>query len=505
MVISVKFTLFPCVVALFFAVPAVIAAENPDSPTAPLARTKTADLTERQQKSPLIPDGTNLFGTLRFWEKKPQPKSVKGVLFPPPVPQTSRQQETSSVTHNVPVEQSDSPATYLVPAHLCPEPENAGYGDAPIPAGQTSNLVNDFDSNTITSQEAKSNPAYYSSYSFDTRDWVESFPMQIAPPETVSVTTQKTSLRSPIQNPPQERRVDNAEDSWNGQATTLATFNLPNSSAEDAAIPPPSALAPPEKPLIDLSPSYQKRLPHSTTCGVVVVQANFSLTEIVSILEEINMLQGDLKHYIGIPAPLEKIELCLFKDEASYMDFLKEFFPKAPRDRRALYIKLDNKPGTLLVQKSKNFEIDLRHEMTHAIIHASIPVVPIWLDEGLAKYFELSAHDRAAGGPYMSQIRWNVRFGTVPALDRLAKLETIDDMGAKEYRDSWAWTHFLIHRSPETHQLLASYLQLLVELRNDKVHHSRIPSLKLYLDDMIPNQRDAFKDHFSVAEKIIQL
>jgi hypothetical protein len=119
----------------------------------------------------------------------------------------------------------------------------------------------------------------------------------------------------------------------------------------------------------------------------------------------------------------------------------------------------------------------------------------------LAKYFELPAHERAAGGQYMTQIRWNVRLGSIPTLARLTKLETIDDMGAKEYRDSWAWTHFLIHRSPETHQLLAGYLDMLSKLPNRKISHSRIPSLKLYLDDIMPNQRDAFKEHFSVAEK----
>jgi len=211
--------------------------------------------------------------------------------------------------------------------------------------------------------------------------------------------------------------------------------------------------------------------------------------------------------------------LCLFKDESSYASFLQEYFPRAPRDRRALYIKLDNKPGTLLVQKSRHFEVDLRHEMTHAIIHASIPQVPIWLDEGLAKYFEVPMKDRAANHPYLSQVRRNARLGMVPSLDRLNKLETIDDMGAKEYQDSWAWVHFLIHRSPETHQLLAAYLQMLANWKPgerpksssegtfrtifDRIttRQSSIPSLKIYLDDMIPNQREAFREHFGAMEK----
>jgi hypothetical protein len=163
-----------------------------------------------------------------------------------------------------------------------------------------------------------------------------------------------------------------------------------------------------------------------------------------------------------------------------------------------------------MVQKSNDFEVDLRHEMTHAIIHASIRRVPIWLDEGLAKYFEVPLQDRASNHPYMAKIQRSTRFGMVPSLAQLTTLETVDDMGrTKEYRDAWAWTHFLIHRSPETHRLLAGYLQMLATWSPEEVKpvvvglrevkEEPIPSLKLYLDDIMPNQREAFREHFGVS------
>jgi hypothetical protein len=130
--------------------------------------------------------------------------------------------------------------------------------------------------------------------------------------------------------------------------------------------------------------------------------------------------------------------------------------------------------------------------------------------------------ERVGHHPYISQARWNTKRGSVPSLDRLTKLETIDDMGAKEYRDSWAWTHFLIHRSPETHQLLADYLQMLAKMSQEheatgavvssgkifewsgKAKRPPIPSLRLYLDDIVTNQRETFKEHFGVTENIAQ-
>ena len=36
----------------------------------------------------------------------------------------------------------------------------------------------------------------------------------------------------------------------------------------------------------------------------------------------------------------------------------------------------------------RQFEADLRHECTHALLHAALPYVPLWLDEGLASLYE---------------------------------------------------------------------------------------------------------------------
>ncbi len=249
-------------------------------------------------------------------------------------------------------------------------------------------------------------------------------------------------------------------------------------------------------PQIDLTPSYVKHLPHCEVAGVVVVQANFPLTEIQSILGEIRQLQHDLHIYMGIPAPQEKIELCLFKDEKSYMQFLSSVFPSAPHDRRALYVKIDDQPAVLLLQRTENFAIDLRHEMTHAIVHATIPNIPIWLDEGLAKYFEMPTEKRAAGSPYFKQIVWNVRIKSIPNMEKLEKLRDIDDMGDVEYRDSWAWTHFMIHHSPETHRMLAGYLQLLARLSTTNSASREWPLLSTYLKEALPEWRSTYIKHF---------
>ncbi|MDR1478977.1 MAG: DUF1570 domain-containing protein [Planctomycetaceae bacterium] len=252
----------------------------------------------------------------------------------------------------------------------------------------------------------------------------------------------------------------------------------------------------------DLSPTYKEYLPFVRICGLVVVQANFPLADVELQLLEIENLQRDLGNYLGLPAPREKIELCLFRDEATYMKFLVTRFSNAPRDRRALYIKKNGSAGVVMVQRLKDFEIDLRHEMTHAIVHASIPVVPIWLDEGLAKYFEQLPQDRFNDNPYLKQVRRNMKFGAfaVPSLSRLEKLAIASDMGDSEYRDSWAWVHFMFHHSERSHRMLAGYLKLLASLPQDKYKDKngtvKVPNLSLYMEDHVENPRQQFRKHF---------
>ena len=524
--VNVKFPLISFTAALLFAGMFAIATATPPSNNSAKGQQATSAST-----------GSNFLASLRFWEKSKTPQHNH-----PQVPANNvRPREIPPKAPNTPVE------SVVQATGTAPEPPPVPYVESRNGPGVT--LLPEWSDSFYNTNEKEALPMQeigqfgqtsHVSYSFDTRDWIESFPAQQDIRESTMPTIQAASLHAAVLPPPASQSDRGENGYWDGHATKLATITAIREDINKlqdhqtvvpqdqfGGVPAPPNVIPREVPQIDLSPSYEKRLPHVQTCGVVVVQANFPLTEIASILDEIDQLQDDLTSYIGVPAAQEKIELCLFANEKSYIEFLKEFFPRAPDDRRALFVKLENKPGTLMVQKSKNFEIDLRHEMTHAIIHASIPRVPIWLDEGLAKYFEVPPHERAAHHSYMSHIRNGTRFGMVPSLDRLTKLETIDDMGVKEYRESWAWTHFLIHHSPQTHRLLAGYLQMLAQypetggdyastesesvlskyiglgtnIARGREKSAPIPSLKLYLDDVMSNQRKAFQDHFGTMEK----
>lgn len=190
--------------------------------------------------------------------------------------------------------------------------------------------------------------------------------------------------------------------------------------------------------------------------GPFVCHADFPLTDMEGLFADLNQLQNDLTRYLRLPPARERIEIYLLHDQATYRSYLAQHLPEAPY-RRALYVKLGG-PGMVFAYRSRELEVDLRHECTHALLHASLPMVPLWLDEGLAEYFEVPSAARAFDNPHFSSVRWAARFGLPPKLDNLENKRDLSQMGKSEYRGAWAWVHFMFHGSSEAHDELIHFL-----------------------------------------------
>ncbi len=190
--------------------------------------------------------------------------------------------------------------------------------------------------------------------------------------------------------------------------------------------------------------------------GPFVCRADFSLAGYESLLGDLAQLQADLARYLDLASPKESIEIYLFRDEPTYRAYLKHYLPSIPY-RRALYLKQGG-PGIVLAYRSRQLATDLRHECTHALLHAALPMVPLWLDEGLAEYFEVAPAERAYGNPHLSQTRWNARLGIRPSLGKLEKKNAIEQMKGTDYRNAWAWVHFMLHGPAEAHNQLTAFL-----------------------------------------------
>jgi hypothetical protein len=196
--------------------------------------------------------------------------------------------------------------------------------------------------------------------------------------------------------------------------------------------------------------------PDEYRAGQFLCHADFALAEYRATLDSLPALEQELVRLLGIQPSREPIHILLFARKSTYQAYLSQYFPAAP-SRKALFIK---ERGLCMVfaHLGDDFETDLRHEGTHALLNAALPMVPLWLDEGLAEYFEPPEDRRARDSPHLSYVKWSARFGQVPQIEDLEQIRDLGHMDRTRYRHAWAWVHFMLHGSPEARDELQRYL-----------------------------------------------
>jgi len=231
----------------------------------------------------------------------------------------------------------------------------------------------------------------------------------------------------------------------------------------------------------------QNRWHDERQAGSFLCHADFPLAPHQPLLDELTLLEQDLISALGASPAREEVHLFLFQKQATYQAYLKQHFPRVPY-RRALFIKARG-PGMVFAFQGGDFEIDVRHESTHALLHAWLPQVPLWLDEGLAEYFEVPREKRSKLHPHLPVVQALIRSGELPRLAELEELDGLDQMGREEYRDAWGWVHFMLHGPREAREELVRYL--------DELHAGGDPGrLSGRLRRRLPDLNRRIADHF---------
>jgi len=231
----------------------------------------------------------------------------------------------------------------------------------------------------------------------------------------------------------------------------------------------------------------EQRWPDQHVAWPFICHADFRLDSYRSLLQEMAQLEGDLNRILGVDRAREPVQMYLFDKKSTYQRYMKQYFPSVPY-RRALFVK-NRGPGMVFAYRNHSFDVDLRHESTHALLHASLPMVPLWLDEGLAEYFEMPPRKRAFDHPHLAKLKWNIRFGTYPTMEKLENIHQLKDLGEREYRYAWAWVHFMLHGPPQAHKQLIHFLA-------DIQAHAPPGVLSRRLEREVPNLERRFIKHF---------
>lgn len=186
-----------------------------------------------------------------------------------------------------------------------------------------------------------------------------------------------------------------------------------------------------------------------------VFRSEFPLRDVDGLVHELGDLQADLQNALAIEFRDRPIEIHLFAGKSSYQRYVSALAPGGEK-RQALYLPGQD-AGRVYAYRHRDLATDVRHEATHATLRNALPYVPLWLDEGLAEYFEVPRGARLHDNPHRKSLQWAIRFGWKPRLEVLEAKREMLDMGGKDYRDAWGWVHFLLHGPPEAREELAAY------------------------------------------------
>lgn len=205
--------------------------------------------------------------------------------------------------------------------------------------------------------------------------------------------------------------------------------------------------------------TYSTDLPsqHSVNSKHFIIHSNVKLDSDNVLVQELQELRERLFATLRLPEQRDAVNVYLFSDEASYRYYMNTTWQNLP-PRRAYFVGTTRELAVYSFLSSKVQE-DLRHEFTHGLLHGSLKTVPLWLDEGLAEYFEVNPQipdavhvEHVLEWEIAKQDNWS------PNLFRLEMLTDFRDMTQRDYAEAWGWVHYMLQTSDQTAEVLLKYV-----------------------------------------------
>lgn len=239
----------------------------------------------------------------------------------------------------------------------------------------------------------------------------------------------------------------------------------------------PLAPGVPSRPEKETVPGLPNK--HTVRVGPFVFLSDFEIARSQPIFKDLTGLRDQVQRELQLPSGVNPvIFVYVFEDREHFERFMQAKYPELPR-RRAFFVAQPRRLGgaeDLLVYTywGDRIQQDLRHELTHALLHSVLKDVPLWLDEGLAEYFEVPAGWKGVNYQHVDQLLRGPEGATRLDLERLEKMTKVHQMTPGEYRESWAWVHWMLRGNEKARKEVIAYLG---ELRTNPTPGSLLPRL----------------------------
>jgi hypothetical protein len=256
-------------------------------------------------------------------------------------------------------------------------------------------------------------------------------------------------------------------------------------------------LQPVERPprLDPKEPAVAAPAKHSLRVSQYVFLSDFDLKPDLPLFQELTALREQVYKELELPPATSVVQVYLFENRERYERFMHAHYPDLPK-RRAFFVAQPRSVGDDLYVYTywgDRVREDLRHELTHALLHSVLKDVPLWLDEGLAEYFELPPELKGVNPRHLEQLR---QADFKPNLARLEGLGQVQQMTPAEYRESWAWAHLMLRDQPEAKTVLLAYL---AQLRTNTAPGPLQPRLA----QAMPDPEGALQKHLARLDPVV--
>ena len=214
----------------------------------------------------------------------------------------------------------------------------------------------------------------------------------------------------------------------------------------------------------------------------LILHTDFVVPKEHPLLDELLALRNTISEELAIPTSEEPIHVYLYESTADYAAQAEKYFPHST-PRRAFFVE-SNTRLNVYAQWGNSAAEDLRHELTHGYVHATLRNLPLWLDEGIAEYFEVPREQTGRHEAHISLLKQQTQANVwSPDLARLEAIGSPAAMSQQDYAEAWLWTHWLLATTPARREFLQKYI---AKLRRDGTASPL--SIPLREIDALPNK-----------------
>ena len=226
----------------------------------------------------------------------------------------------------------------------------------------------------------------------------------------------------------------------------------------------------------------------------LVIHSDFRVSRHHQLLDELVEQQAYVSRMLTLPISEEPIHVFLFNSAEEYERYMQGSFPLLPR-RPAFFVE-DENGLAIYAHWSDRVAEDLRHEVAHGYLHSGALTLPLWLDEGLAEFFEVPQTSGGINLPHIDLlIRSRDSGNWKPDLSVLESKSTLAEMLQLDYAEAWLWSHWLLKTTSKRRNWLQQHLKDLCHQDNATSLSRRIQEKELSPCDAVLDHLDSLQEH----------